>query len=84
MAMKTVFLIALGFWLVVQCVQAAPNYVQDVDDFENTMTVDLAKRLLNDERTLLNRLTEIENAKRRYRSCPPGTTYNPKTMTCES
>ena len=75
MAMKTVFLIALGFWLVVQCVQAAPGYARDVDDFENTMTVDLARRLLNDERTLLNRLTEIENAKRTLKVCPSGTKY---------
>ena len=84
MAMKTVFVIALGLCLVVQCTQAAPSYTRDVEDVESTISFDLAKRLLGEERALRSRLREIENIQREMlvRSCPPGTTL--KGIDCVS
>jgi ribosomal protein S21 len=64
MAMKEIFAIVFGLWLVFRCAQAAPSYTRDVEDFENTMTVDLAKRVLHGERALRNLLKEIEDVKR--------------------
>lgn len=69
MAIKAVFVIALGLWLVVQWSQAAPRYT---DDVEGTATFDLAKRLLDEESALRSRLREIENIKRVMRVCGPG------------
>ena len=69
MAIKAVFVIALGLWLVVQCTQAAPSYTRDVEDVESTITFDLAKRLLGEERALRSRLREIENIERRAPVC---------------
>ena len=64
MAIKAVFMITLGLWLVVQWTQAAPSYAKDVEDFEGTATFDLAKRLLDEESALRSRLRKIENIKR--------------------
>ncbi|CAB3982520.1 Hypothetical predicted protein [Paramuricea clavata] len=64
MAMKEIFAIVLGLWLVFRCAQAAPSYTRDVEDFESTMTFDLAKRVLHGERALRNLLKEIEDVKR--------------------
>ena len=69
MAIKAVFVIALGLWLVVQCTQAAPSYTRDVEDVESTITFDLAKRLLGEERALRSRLREIENIAWRVPVC---------------
>ena len=64
MAIKAVFMVTLGLWLVVQWTQAAPSYAKDVEDFEGTATFDLAKRLLDEESALRSRLRKIENIKR--------------------
>ena len=79
MAMKEIFAIVLGLWLVFRCAQAAPSYTRDVEDFENTMTVDLAKRVLHGERALRNLLKEIEDVKRSS-TCGQGEVM--KGMTC--
>ena len=76
MAIKVILAMTLACWLAVHCTQAAPRYVRDVDEFENGITVDLAKRLLEDEKAWLNRLTEIERrGDRRVPSCPCGSKY---------
>ena len=69
MAIKAGFVIALALCLVVQCTQAAPSYTRDVEDVESTITFDLAKRLLGEERALRSRLREIENIERRVPVC---------------
>ena len=80
MAIKAVFVIALGLWLVVQCTQAAPSYTRDVKGVESTITFDLAKRLLGEERALRSRLREIENIERRAPACSSDETL--VGMTC--
>ena len=80
--MKVILAMALACWLALQYAQAAPRYERDVNGFEKGNTVDLAKRLLEDEKAWLNRLTEIERRQdeARNRGCPCG--Y--KGMTCIS
>ena len=71
MVIKKVFVIAFTFFLVVQWTEAAPSYTRDVEDFENTATFDLAKRLLGEERVLQIRLRDMERI-RRVKVCGPG------------
>ena len=73
MAIKAVFVIALGLWLVVQCTQAAPSYTRNVEDVESTITFDLAKRLLGEERALRSR---------RVPFCSSDERLDPDSMTC--
>ena len=64
MAIKEVLLIALTLCQVIQWTEAAPSYKREIEDFDNTATFDLAKRLLGEERALRSRLRKIEGIKR--------------------
>ena len=82
MAMKMVFVMILGCWLVFQSTQAAPSYERNVDGFEEATAVDLAKRLLEEERAWLNRLTENEKRGSLSKGCAPGFHYHYNRMEC--
>jgi rubrerythrin len=82
MAMKMVFVMILGCWLVFQSTQAAPSYERNANGFEDATAVDLAKRLLEEERAWLNRLTENEKRASPSRACSGNSHYDPDLMEC--
>lgn len=73
--------VALGLWLVLNSVETAPRLPEYMEDFDNSLRSQLAKRLLKEEKLLRNRLTKLESVKRGSRVCGPNEILD--GMTCK-